>query len=101
MPYHTNIWASGNVCPGNGMDDPGMWLYDAINFVGKLLQFQPGVINVHSPANPDAKTYWLKHQNDRDSRGHDLYPTDNRLFPVPGSTPEKPKMVIKKITRGS
>ncbi len=101
VPYHPNWWPSGNVCVGNGMDDPEMWLYEAINFVGKLLQFQPDVINPRSPANGDANTYWLAHKNDVDRRnGRHFFPTDSTVFPIPGARGEapKPQIIIKKKT---
>lgn len=103
VPYHPNWWPHGSVCRGNGMDNPEMWLYEAVNFVGRLLQFQPDVINPNSPANVDANNYWLKHKNDKDASGKRIFPTDSTVFPLPGSKGEtlKPKITIKKVTHSS
>ena len=83
VPFHPDIWPNGRFSGGYGMDDPTMWLYEAINFIGKTLRFQPDLINAPSPSNRDAAAYWLKHKDDKDEDGNRLFPTESEEFPVP------------------
>ena len=91
VPYHTNWYTNGAVCNGNAWTSPAMWLYEYIGFVCELLQFKKDRINPKSPANHEARDYWLEHQNDRSK-----FPTDTRLIPVPV---EKPKIQIVSVKR--
>ena len=74
-PFHVHWYEDGNVSTG-GYWLPTKWLYEFFGFIGSMLQYQPSVVNVHSPANFDAVPFYNEH------RLRDL-PTDNRSMPVP------------------
>ncbi len=78
IPYHPNIYSSGNFCLGDMWSkEPILWKL-VIN-IGKVLAFDPAHTNPNSPANGEAATDWKRRQIG--NKGP--YPCGNINFPHP------------------
>ena len=78
IPFHPNIFHSGNFCLGDIWEkEPHLWKL-VIN-IGKILAFDPDHTNPNSPANGDAATDWRAKQSG--IRKH--YPCGRIDFPHP------------------
>lgn len=74
IPWHVNWWRDGRMCTGN-IWSLGMWLYQFVAKVGKVLAFDESVTNTGSPANRDAIPYWESHKRE--------FPCGRTDFPHP------------------
>jgi len=77
-PFHPNWWPDGRWCEGTWSMSEALGDY-VIRMV-KTLQFDPDITNEHSPADGDAKTWYVLKRNSG------LFPCDRTKLPDP-STP--------------
>lgn len=74
-PFHPNWWANGKWC--HGTYAPSEPLGEYVIRMVKTIIFNPDITNPDSPANIDAKNWYL----DNLQRG--IFPTDNIMMPDP------------------
>lgn len=74
IPWHVNWWRDGRMCTGN-IWSIGMWLYQFVAKVGKVLAFDESVTNPASPANREAIPYWEANKH--------KFPCGQTVFPYP------------------
>jgi len=74
-PYHPNWYLNGNWCYGSWDISEGLG-HHVVRMI-RTLQFDPEISNPNSPANVDAKDWYLRQQ----SRG--LFPCDRTTLPDP------------------
>ncbi|HEY0021502.1 MAG TPA: hypothetical protein VGB24_01275 [Longimicrobium sp.] len=75
QPYHPNWFSGGRWCYGSWDIAEGLGHY-VVRMI-RTLQFDPEITNPNSPANSDAKQWYLSHL--RGSR----FPTDQQVLPDP------------------
>jgi ubiquitin-protein ligase len=73
--YHPNWWADGRWCEGYW--DIAEGLGDYVIRMIRTLQYDPEITNENSPANSEAKGWYLANRN----RG--IFPCDNQVLPDP------------------
>ena len=71
--FHPNIFASGKVCIGGFR--PSESLARFVLRLAKMIQFDPAYINEDSPANVDAKSWYMHNRR--------LFPIDRSKLPDP------------------
>jgi ubiquitin-protein ligase len=86
-PYHPNWFADGRWCYGKWAPQEGLGQH-VIRMV-RILQFDPAITNLNSPANGPATSWWSQMLN----RG--LFPSDRQILPDPVAK----KAVIKIVER--
>ena len=60
--FHPHVFGNGLICVGGYSVDEGLAAFCLR--IAKYIQFQPNIINVHSPANRDA-TQWFQQNHSR------------------------------------
>ena len=93
LPWNVNWFVSGNFCPGSWDDEHSLagFLFRA----ARVLQYHPEYINIGSPANADAISFWT---NNLGNSG--IIPCDTTALPDPSGLdiedepPPKPRSSI-------
>ncbi len=70
LVYHPNWFSNGRYCCGIYQSTESL-----VNYLSRMinsLQFDPYVTNPKSPANPEAKDWYLRHKNDKS-----MFPSDH------------------------
>jgi ubiquitin-protein ligase len=88
FPFHPNWFPSGQWCYGTWAPVEGLGQY-VIRAV-RILQFDPTITNLGSPANAEALKWW--HEVSR----WGWFPSDRSVLPDPTAKP-KPKIKIKEV----
>jgi len=78
QPFHPNWWPDGRWCEGSWAMSEGLGDY-VIRMV-KTLQFDPDITNEHSPANGDAKIWYILRKNSG------IFPCDRTKLPDPSTS---------------
>lgn len=89
LPYHPNWFPNGRWCYGTWAPQEGLGRH-VIRMV-RILQFDPAITKVESPANAPATAWW------RAMLPKGLFPSDRQ--DLPDVTASKPKIKIVEVTR--
>lgn len=75
LAFNPNWWPGGSYCPGRGSTFEGLGEY-VVRMI-RVLRYEEAALNPGSPANSQAKDWFLRHRLSR------LFPTDTRPLPDP------------------